>query len=397
MKTNKLMMLVLVAAALVGAAVWTHSQKNRARRPAAGAGGPVLAALQKSDVLNAVEALSLTTADSTVRVAKVGGVWVAPDRHNHPVKFEDVRQFIRTLSDLKVGQSIPGGERELASLNLRAPAAGVTNEGAGTLVTVSDKNGKALASLVLGKARTRGGEMSFPDGRFVLVDGKPSLVAETFHSLPAKSVDWMDTQLVDVFSSDLASLTWTPAGKPALALATEVTELRLANLATNERMDSVKSGKLSGIVSYLRFADVASPALSPADTGLDKPDTLVANARNGRSFTVRVGKATTNAMRYVSVSAAFTAPPLPEAPKEEVIPGDKKQHEDAVKARKSEDDKLAAEIRALNERVGKWVYLVEASRFENLPMERKDLLQPPEEKKPASPTHAVPTSAAPAP
>jgi hypothetical protein len=374
-----------------------HSQKNRARRPAAGVGEPVLTTLQKPDVLNAVEALSLVTADSTVRVAKVGGVWVAPDRHNHPVKFEDVRQFIRTLADLKVGQSIPGGEKELASLNLRAPSAGTgaaPAEGAGTLVTVSDKNGKALASLILGKARTRGGEMSFPDGRFVLADGKPSLVAETFHSLPAKSVDWMDTQLVDVFSSDLASLSWTPAGKPALTLATEVTELKLAGLATNERMDSVKSGKLSGIVSYLRFADVASPALSPADTGLDKPDTLVANARNGRSFTVRIGKATTNAMRHVAVSAAFTAPPLPEAPKEETIPGDKKQHEDAVKARKGEDDKLAAEIRALNERIGKWVYLVEASRFENLPMERKDLLLPPEETKPAN-TNMPPAAAAP--
>ncbi|MBU4459469.1 MAG: DUF4340 domain-containing protein, partial [Verrucomicrobia bacterium] len=221
MKTNKLMTLILVAAALVGAAVWMQSQKSRARRPAAGAGEPVLTALQKPDVLNTVEALSLVTADSTVRVAKVGGVWVAPDRHNYPVKFEDVRQFIRTLADLKVGQSIPGGEKELASLNLRAPSAatGAAEEGAGTLVTVSDKGGKALASLILGKTRTRGGEMSFPDGRFVLADGKPALVAETFNSLPAKSVDWMDTQLVDVFSSDLSSLTWTPAGKPALALA----------------------------------------------------------------------------------------------------------------------------------------------------------------------------------
>lgn len=393
MKTNKLMMLVLVAAALVGAAVWTQSQKSRARRPAAGAGEPVLAALQKPDVLNAVEALSLVTADSTVRVAKAGNVWVAPDRHNHPVKFEDVRQFIRTLADLKVGQSIPGGDKELASLDLRAPGAGTaTAEGSGTLVTVSDKDGKALSGLVLGKTRTRGGEMSFPDGRFVLADGKPSLVAETFNSLPAKSLDWMDTHLMDIFSSDLASLTWTPAGKPALVLSIEGAELKLAGLATNERMDSAKSGKLSGIVSYLRFNDVASPALRPADTGLDKPDVLVANARNGRSYTVRIGTTTTNAMRHVAVTAAFTPPPPPEVPKEEAIPGDKKQHEDAVKARKSEDDKIAAEIRAFNDRAGKWVYLIEGSRFENLPMERKDLLQPPEEKKPSD-TNAPPAAA----
>ena len=399
MKTNKLMMLVLVAAALVAAAVWTQSRTTRARRPSADAGAPVVAALQKPETLNAVESLAFVTAESTVRVAKAGGVWVAPDRFNHPVKFDDVRKFLRSLADLKVGQGVPGGDKELAALDLVAPAAGADGKarpGSGTLVTASDKGGKALATILLGKTRSRGGETGFPDGRFVLADGRSVLVSETFSGLPAKPVDWMETQLVDVYSSDLAALAWTPNGKPAIVLTNESFELKLPGLSTNEKMDTAKSGKLSGIVSFLRFTDIADPALKPADTGLDKPDVVVAKARNGREYTVRIGKATTNAMRHVAVSAAFTPAPMPEAPKADAAEDAKKQHEADVKKRKEEDDKVAGEIREFNERAGAWVYLVEGSRFDGLPVERKDLLQPPEEKKPDAPsTNAAPAAAAP--
>jgi len=399
MKTNKLMMLVLVAAALVAAAVWTQSRTTRARRPSADAGAPVVAALQKPEALNAVGALAFVTAESTVRVAKAGGVWVAPDRFNHPVKFDDIRKFLRSLADLKVGQGVPGGDRELAALDLVAPAAGADGKakpGSGTLVTASDKDGKALATILLGKTRSRGGEMGFPDGRYALADGRPVLVSETFSGLPAKPVDWMETQLVDVYSSDLAALVWTPNGKPAIVLTNESFELKLPGLSTNEKMDTAKSGKLSGIVSFLRFTDIADPALKPADTGLDKPDIVVAKARNGREYTVRIGKATTNATRHVAVSAAFTPAPMPEAPKADAAEDAKKQHEADVKKRKEEDDKVAGEIREFNERAGAWVYLVEGSRFDGLPVERKDLLQPPEEKKPdAASTNAPPAAAAP--
>ncbi len=400
MKTNKLMMMVLVAAVLVAAVVWTQSRKTQARKPAADSGAPVIAALQKPETLNAVEALSFVTAESTVRVAKASGVWIAPDRYNHPVKFEEVRKFLRSLADLKVGQGVPGGEKELAALELVAPAAGADGKaksGSGTVVTASGKDGEALATVILGKTRSRGGEMSFPDGRFVLADGKAVLVGETFSGLPAKSVDWMETQLVDVYSSDVTALTWTPNGKSPIVLTNEGFELKLPGLATNEALDTAKSGKLSGIVSFLRFTDVADPSLKPADTGLDKPDVVVAKAKNGREYTVRIGKATTNALRYVSIAAAFTPAPQPEAPKADAAEDVKKRHEEDVKKRKEEDDKIAGEIREFNERAGKWVYVVEGSRFESLPMTRKDLLQVPEAKKPDAAAAPAPVAFPPMP
>lgn len=392
MKTDRLLVLLVVAVALVGAAVWVQKGRETRRRPAGEAGAFVLPELQKPETLNAVASLVFAKADSTVRVSRAEGAWIAPDLYGHPVKADDVRKFLLTLADLKVGQTIPGGERQLLALGLLEPAVatnGQPREGSGTVVILADSNATALARLVIGKERRRGGAMGFADGRFVLAGGRPALVSETFSALPSRPVDWMNTQLVDLFSSDIDSLVYTPAGKPSMCLTNMLGELKLVDLATNEAMDSIKVSRISGIVSFLRFADVADPALSAADAGLDAPSVVVARARNGREFTVRIGKAAgTNAQRYVAVSAAFTPRPLPEAPAADAAEDVKKRYEEDTKTIKAENEKIETEIRELNARTSKWVYLVEGSRFDHLPESRGDLLQPP----PSAATNAAPVA-----
>ncbi|GEM_PF-2701752 len=397
MKTDRLLWLLAAALVLVGAAVWVQRIREARRAPAAEVGSPVVAALQKPETLNAVAEIAVLRADSTVRIARTEAGWTAPDRHGHPVKAEEVRKFLLTLSDLKVGQSVPGGEEIRESLDLLEPAIdtnGQPRKGSSVLVVLSDSNRAELARVILGKERRRGGETGFADGRFVWADGRPALVGETFSTLPSRSVDWMNTQLVDLFSSDIDALDWTPAGKPTMSLTNLTGELRLCDLATNEAMDSVKVSRLTGIVSWLRFADVANPSLDAGQTGLDQPSVLVARARNGRVFTVKIGAAAgTNAQRHVAVSAAFTPRPLPEPPAADASEEAKKKHEEEAKNVKADNEKIESEIRELNERCSKWVYLVDSSRFDNLPETRADLLQPP----PAPPAPAATaTNAAPA-
>ncbi|MCX7819141.1 MAG: DUF4340 domain-containing protein [Kiritimatiellae bacterium] len=399
MKTDKLLKLLVTALVLIAIAMWMRYSQAARRRPADEVGAVVVPALQKAETLNAVAGIEFIRADSTVRVTRTGGRWVSPDRYGHPVKAEEVRKFLLALADLRVGQAVPGGDSARVALELLPPALdtnGRPRAGSGTLVRLVGTNGAELASVILGKNRRRGGETGFADGRFVLAGGKPALVAETFSGLPTRPEDWMNTQLVDLFSSDIDTLTWTPPAKPPLTLTNIAGELKLANLATNETMDSLKVSRLSGIVSWLRFAQVADPSLPPSETGLDQPAVLVARAKNGREFTVKIGReAGTNAQRYVSVSAAFAAPkPLPAAPAADASEEQKKRHEEETKKIKEENEKIEAEIRELNERTARWVYLVEGSRFENLPQERKDLLQPPPA--PASTSGEGATNAAPA-
>lgn len=382
MKTEKLLRLLAIALALIAVAMGMRYGRAVRRRPPSDVGAIVVPALQTAEALNAVTTIEFLRADSTVRVGRVAGRWVAMDRYEHPVKADEVRKFLLALADLRVGQAVPGGDSILPSLELLEPVwdtNGRPREGSGTLVRLSGTNGTVVASLVLGKTRRRGGDSGFADGRFIRAGRKPALVSETFSSLPSRPEDWMNTQLVDLFSSDIDTLTWTPAGKPPMTLTNITGELKLTNLATNESMDSLKVSRLSGIVSWLRFAQVADPSLQPAETGMDQPAILVARAKNGREFTVRIGKdAGTNAQRYVSVNAAFASPkPLPPPLAENASEDEKKRHEEETKKIREENEKIEAEIRELNDRVGRWVYLVEGSRFENLPQERKDLLQAP--------------------
>jgi len=399
MKTNKLLQLAIIAGILVAAAVWVQYNRERHRRPAREVGTPVVVELQKTEVLNAVACIEFVRADSTVCVTRVDGRWIAPDRYNYPVKSDEVRKFLLTLADLKVGQLVPGGEAELKRLELLEPALdtnGRPREGSGTLVRLADSNRTELAHLLIGKTRRRGGETGFADGRFVLARGRPALVGETFSSLPSRSVDWMETQLVDLFSSDIEQLTFTPVGKPPLVLTNHTGELRLVDLSTNEAMDSLKVSRLTGIVSWLRFVDIADPSWSPAQTGMDQPDVLTVRAKNGREFTVKIGKPTgTNAQqRFVAVAARYWPKPLPQASGENASEEEKKKHEEEVKKVKEENEKLEKEIQALNERTAQWVFIVEGSRFENLPRERTELLQAPATTSEASSTNAPPSGAA---
>lgn len=401
MKKNNLMMWVVVAAALVAAAYWTSNRREQALRPSTETGKLVLPALDDPAKLNSIASLSFESADRTVRVARVNGVWVAPDRFNHPVKFEEVRKFLTSLAELKVGQGIPDDPKQMAALGLLSPSPAVTNgpkpEAAGTKITACDKDGKPVATLMVGKARMRassgGGPMDmgggFPDGRFVAADGKAALVGESFGSLPAKSTDWIETLLVDVFSSDIDELTWTPAGKEPIRLKSENGELKVVGLGEKEKADSTKISNLSGVLSYLRFTEVADPALDAAKAGLDKPSTLVAKQRNGKLYTLTVGGiGPTNSLRYIKAAATFQAPPEPKsaastnAPAPTAAAGTNaapagKTDDEAAK-RKTENEKLAGEVREFNERAGKWIYLVDNFKFDSLPKVRADLLAPPE-------------------
>lgn len=410
MNNNKLMLWAVVAIVLAAAAYWTSQRREQAVRPSSASGQLVLPALDDPAKLNSIASLSFESADQTVRVARADGVWVAPDRFNHPVKFDDVRKFLLMLSELKVGQGMPDDPKQLESLGLLAPGPATTNgpkkESMGTRIAAADKDGKPVATLIVGKARNRasaGGPMDmggFPDGRYVAADGKAALVGESFSSLPAKSTDWIETLLVDVFSSDIEDLTWTPAGQPAIRLKNDNGELKLADLGAKEKMESSKVSNLSGALSYLRFSDVADPALPAEKTGFDKPSVLVAKQKNGKRYTLTIGgPGPTNSLRYVKAAVAFEPPPEPAKPAATNAPApaaastnapDAKKADDEAAKRKAETDKLAGEVKEFNDRAGKWIYLVENYKFENLPKTRADLLQPPE-------TNAPPAAATPAP
>jgi hypothetical protein len=385
MRTKNFVVLLVLAAVVCGLAYLSHTRK-RTRIPAAASliGSPVLPALADVETLNGVERIVFTSADQTVRVARVENRWVAPDKYGYPLDFEKVRRFLRSMADLKVGQVLRADTAQLASLNLvdpaDAPAGG--SDGTGTQVRLEKGDGSLVASILVGKERSRpsGSEDQFggyPDGRFVLADSRPFLVSETFSDLPEDAKDWLDEDLANVSSFDVASITITGDGDDALTFQREGESgsFKLADLAEDEEMETSKSSSLANALSYLTFVDVADPALTDTQLGMDAPVVMRATTKKGAVYTLTVGgKAPEGDDRYARLNASYTPPPEPAeeppAEGEEETDEARKAREDAAAKRRQEQEKLAKEVKELNAKFADWTYVLRSYKVDAISAER---------------------------
>lgn len=423
MKGKNLVILVVLAVILVG---YAYLSSNRNRQPPAAAsvlGKPVLPALQETEVLNSIERLTFRSAAGTVAVAQAESGWVAPAKYGYPVEFNKVHDFVRKLRDLKVGQCMPEGRKQLEELNLLSPRdVSGTNQPTGTLVELADKDGKVLASLVIGKERRRATpdsrfSDSYPDGRFVAADGKPYVVSDTLDGLPHDVKDWLDADLVNVSASDLDEILVQDASGKTLVLRRPEGggDLKVGDLAEKEEMDTSKVSSLSGTLGYLRFNDVVDPKFTDAQMGFDKAITYTARAKNGKIYTMKIGaNPSVGDDRYIRLSVALAPDDEPkkdataavteagkkegesdkdDAKKAEAAKttenkaAEKKEDEEAkkkeeeAKKKREEREKAEKEVRNLNAKLGKWTYIVAKYKVEAVSAERKDFVKAKEEKK----------------
>lgn len=397
MKAKNLFILIVVLAILAGAAYLTSRSRYRAVAPSPLVGTAVFTNLPINDVSRIV----FQSAASTVTVAKVDGVWAMPAKYGYPASFDRVRRFLRTLADLKIGEVVESGAEQAARLDLRSPVQG--GEKTGTLVSLLKASGEEIASTVLGKTHMRkraGAAMAeepggFADGRFIAVGGKIYLVAEPFNSVPSDPMDWLSRDLVNVYSADIVELSVTGPGREAVRLSRpqDAEELQLDGLGADEETVTAKAASMSSAYGYLRFVDVADPALAAETLGLAKSAAVVCTARTkqGKVFTLNIGKEKEekNGDRYVSLAVALlpveSSPSGAEGAKEtetsapQAVTNQPATTGEAAKAdtkpdpKVEERKKLEADVAAANSQLSKWIYLISKQDAESFLTERKDL------------------------
>lgn len=401
MKGKNLIVLVVIAVVLCGLAYLSSVKKRRGGETMTLIGKPVLAALQDTEKLNSIVRLVFQSADSVISVARVADVWVAPDKFDYPVDFDKVRDFLRKLSELKIGQMAASDRQQLERLELVSPrdaAAGQTN-GVGTLVKLQDSAGELVASILIGKQHTRAPPSDspypdyggYPDGRYLLADGEACLVTDALSGIPNKVQDWLDKDIANVSSYDTVELTVSgPGGKSLTLRRPEGSgDLALDDLADNEEMDTSKVNGVAGTLGYLTFLDVADPSLSDEQLGFDKPVTYIARNNKDQVYTLLVGGSLEGSEgRCVRLSASYTPPPEEES--EEVQPtveeGAAEKAREEARKKMVEQGKLVTEIRELNEKVGRWTYLVSSYKVDNLTVDRADYVKEKEEPEEAQET-----------
>ena len=367
---KKLFILVVVAAALIGAALWLKD--GNSKRTADIVGKKVLPEFNISQVSR----VEIAGAKSLALMSSDEAGWTVDALYGYPADAKKILDELLKLKELKAGQ----------------PAAGISNA-APTTVVLKDAAGKELAKLVMGEQHRSAprGEMAqfggggYPDGRYVMFDGSNVLVNDALDAFDGDPKRWVDTKICGITASDVKEVTYAK-GKETVKLTRKDSTWTLEGLGPKEELDTSKTYSLDSALSYLNFSNVVDPKKTEAELGFATGAVYTATLKNGITYTAKVGNKI-GADSAFKVSAAFKP----------------------VGTNATENAACEKTVKEFNEKVGKWTYLISSYSAESMSKTRKDLVKAkeepkkeeakPAEKKPeakpaAKPAEAKPASAA---
>ena len=338
---KKLFFLVIVAAALVGAAFLL---KGRSQKTPNLVGRKILPAFNVSDVarmeIGGTKPITLSSAEGTG--------WTVDALHGYPADANKIKETLFKLKELKAGQ----------------PASGISNA-APTTVVLKDAGGKELAKLTMGEQHRSAprGEMAqfggggYPDGRYVTLEGTTVVVNDALSEFDGDPKKWVDTKIGGITASDVTAVTYTK-DKESVKLTRKNGTWNLEGLGPKEELDTSKTYSLDSALSYLNFSDVVDPKKTEAELGFATGAVYTATLKNGITYTAKVGNkiGSDNAFK---VSAAFKA----------------------VGTNATENAACEKTVKDFNDNVGKWTYTISSYSAESMSKTRKDLVKAKEEPK----------------
>ena len=337
---KKLLILVIAAAALLGAA---YLLKGRSQKTPNLVGRKILAPFNVADVAR----VEIGGAKSLALAAGEKG-WTVDALHGYPAAAAKIRDALLKLKDLKAGQ----------------PASGIPNA-APTVVVLKDAGGKELAKLTMGEQHRSAprGEMAqfggggYPDGRYVALDGTTVVVNDALNEFDGDPKKWVNTKIGDITASDVTAVTYAK-GKETVKLARKDGKWNLEGLGPKEELDSSKTYSLDSALSYLDFAGVVDPKKPEAELGFATGAVYTATLKNGITYTAKVGNKI-GADSAFKVSAAFKP----------------------VGTNATENAACEKTVKDFNDKVGKWTYTISSYSAESMSKTRKDLVKAKEEPK----------------
>ena len=337
---KKLLILVIAAAALLGAA---YLLKGRSQKTPNVVGHKILPAFNISDVTR----VEITGAKSLTLASGEAG-WTVDALHGYPADGKKILDELLKLKELKAGQ----------------PAAGISNA-APTVVILKDAAGKELAKLEMGEQHRSAprGEMAqfggggYPDGRYVAFEGTTVVVNDALDAFNGDPKKWVDTKIGGITASDVKEVTYAK-GTETVKLTRKDSTWTLEGLGPKEELDTSKTYSLDSALSYLNFSDVVDPKKTEAELGFATGAVYTATLKNGITYTAKVGNKI-GADSAFKVSAAFKP----------------------VGTNATENAACEKTVKDFNDKVGKWTYTISSYSAESMSKTRKDLVKAKEEPK----------------
>ncbi len=246
-----LLVLTLIASGAAAAAVWQRQKSIEV--PAA----PSTLFDGLTSKINEVAALNIVTPSTAFTIKKdEDGKWSVPEKQGYPVDFETVKQAVVGMVNMRPVAAQTDRPEKYHKLNLDDPS----KEGSGKTITLLDKSGQQLASLVIG--RTKSASTDTRLGWFFVrrADQQRSWLAEGRLDTWDNMVRWLDPSMPTV---DRPRIHKVISRKD---IQTSVTALRTEPDEANFKLESVPEGRkvkydtapnaLGSAMGFLSFDDV---------------------------------------------------------------------------------------------------------------------------------------------
>lgn len=379
---KKVILLLLVLAALIGVAVVTKDNSENRLKPAA-AREKLLPDLD----VNAVRKIKIKEYDTeksvfnTVTLAITGDQWGVGERSGYPAAFEKLGKMLMDLKDQKAGKQKKYGPGAWADLKLKEPKDGVKDEGAGLAIELLGDNDKVIRTLVLGKnvtSSTVGREASpFGGGgneRYARVNDDGDTVWQVdgqFYDIRPAPEDWIEKSFIEVAKiKDVEITAPTAADSWKASRKDETGDFALADAKPGEDFDKDKAS-LATVLANPTFNDVVTKDKANADFMKGATKAKITTFE-GFTYNVQFIKKGSGSDEKYYISVATTG----DFPKERPAVKDEKP-EDKKKA----DDEFAAKKKTLEEKLAKekkadgWVFEISSYTLGGLEKKRSELMK----------------------
>ncbi|MBI3937943.1 MAG: DUF4340 domain-containing protein [Betaproteobacteria bacterium] len=368
MNRRQFLILILALAVIGGtglALFWQDIRAWRMKDPEMGA------RLLPGLPLNEVAQIRLQDAKDRVTLSLKGEHWVVDERAGYTANFQEIRDLLLKIAELKIVQVEKVGPSLLPRLELAEPGKG---EGAGTLIEFRDKAGKTLGRAILGKKVLKKDPLNplpiaqegVPAGRYIVVSGgaqSVAVVSDPLNSAEAKPGRWLAK---DFFKAERIR-TLTAAGGAAQWRITRDQEWGQWKFAAGGgALDASAAVGAVNALASLGFSDVAVDVKPDA---LAKPTVFTAETFDKLIYAIRIARRP-GAEDYLLAFTVSGEPPRARVPEKNEKAADKERRD---KEFAENLKKLEARIKA-EKSLGKWVYVMPRPALAPLLKERAQMI-----------------------
>ncbi|MDZ8119583.1 DUF4340 domain-containing protein [Pontiella agarivorans] len=283
MNSKKLIGMGIALVVLAGIAALQNSGGKKRSPQTSKEGATLLQGLE----LNEIESVEIADDEANAMLEKKDGKWVVTSLFDYPADFGKLADALQDMAEVHMGEPV-------RSANVDAAEYGLDEAKRITL----KNQGSAELTLEIGARREGARSAGWANQHFLRKSGSENiyLVDYDFRPFAAESEEWIDTELVNISSSDIVSV---QVGDVELYSVSNTWKLADLDEETEE-FQSSEADKLRRALQYLNCTTVADPALSDAELGFTNAVVYTASTTN-KTYTVQVGGEADDG-RYVRLS-----------------------------------------------------------------------------------------------